>query len=594
MKEKILEELKQFKVRSVFIRNLIIIVVLFAIPLWGITKLYLSKVNDVLKYEINSANMNTICRIKDITDALVSQTNILSIYMSQDDKFKSFVIKNPMHLGDWEELCVGINNEIRKTILSNSYIDSIYVVSDKTGLVLDGYALKNVNDINYKGWIKPYLNNSVFNNDIQFKPHYNGYPYFLTVANTTQLGNKTRLGIVIINIDIEKLIKMAKDSVIPSSQRTYIVDSSNKVIYSDDISNINKNIDEFDCLKNINKYASDSSFDVDINNETNILSLTGSNKYQWKFISLFPLANYNDKINNINTLMSIIILVLFFVVVVATFIISMITYLPIKHILFALKYPYEYINNYKMTKKDKYNEVSFIIKNIIQSAQKNKNTQEDLENKMMLLNRAQAVALQTQINPHFLYNTLETINWMAVKLTNEENDVSYTLDILSKLFRKTSDATNYIITVVEEIENTKLFIKILLARYKDVFEVRWDINEVFLNKKILKLILQPIVENAIYHGIRPSKKNGIIVIRFIQRDDKMIINVEDNGIGIDNDVLQGINDNLNKPAIFETEHIGLYNVNQRIKLIHGGSFGVNIKSVKGIGTKVEILLPIIE
>ncbi len=591
MKEKFFEVVKQYRSKSVFIRNMIIIIILIVIPLWGISNIYYNKVDTLIKEEINAANLNTLYRIRDITDALISQTNMLGIYMSQEDDIRSFMIKNPMRQKEWEELYEGINNEIKKTVMSYSYIDSIYVISDKTNLILNGYSINSLNDLQNKSWFEPYISGDIITNNVKFRAALSGYPYYLTITNASLVDKNTRLGTVIINIDIEELFGMVKNNVTPSMQKTYVVDDSKRVIYSEDVRDINNNIEEINNLKAVSLYNTDHSTSYEIDNQTSIVSLTSSKKYGWKLISVFPLTHYDEKINNINFLMTIITLVLIAVVILVSFIIAIITYSPITNILSAVKYPYDYISKYKEEKNDSYNEVSFIIKNIIQTMQKNKNMQEDLENKMILLNRAQTVALQVQINPHFLYNTLEAINWMAVKLTDDENDVSNTIDILSKLFRSTLDTKNYIITINEEIEITKMYIEILHVRYYDIFDVIWDVKENFMNKKVIKLILQPIIENSVYHGIRPLKEKGIIVIKATQQKGKMVILVQDNGVGMPTEVVQDINEKMSKMNEFESEHIGLYNVNQRIKLVFGDDYGVSIISDYGKGTKVRLVLP---
>ncbi|NJD02069.1 MAG: hypothetical protein FIA99_05620 [Ruminiclostridium sp.] len=209
---------------------------------------------------------------------------------------------------------------------------------------------------------------------------------------------------------------------------------------------------------------------------------------------------------------------------------------------------------------------------------------------IVLINKkrdAEMVALQSQINPHFLYNTFEGANWL-IKQGNTQKAVRM-LQLLCEFLRYCARSNNMIVTILEEIEYLKLYVEIMRMRLSDNFEFRLDIDESIMACKLNKLILQPIVENAIYHGIIPKKHTGIIEVKAFPDGDELVIRIYDDGIGIEDNRLDNINQELDSGNY--AEHIGLKNVQTRIRLLFGASYGLKIKKFQPTGTMAEIRIP---
>ncbi|QIK57838.1 sensor histidine kinase [Erysipelothrix sp. HDW6A] len=203
--------------------------------------------------------------------------------------------------------------------------------------------------------------------------------------------------------------------------------------------------------------------------------------------------------------------------------------------------------------------------------------------KQELLRIAEIKSLMSQINPHFLNNTLDSIKWRA-KLSGV-SDIPEMVTELSVLL-KASMNTNPFVSLEEELSFVESYIHIQQFRYKDKIRYFKDIQEEALTYSIPKLIIQPIVENSIIHGIEPSSKEGIIEINSWVDDKTLYITIADNGIGSDVDVL--------REASKENQGIGIINVNNRLKLHFGESYGLRWESKKGKGTVVFIEIPIEE
>lgn len=192
--------------------------------------------------------------------------------------------------------------------------------------------------------------------------------------------------------------------------------------------------------------------------------------------------------------------------------------------------------------------------------------------------------IQSQIKPHFLYNTLDTIYVLAHLNRNE--DAKQTAKALADFYRVALSSGKEIITIDEEIKCLEDYLKIQKIRYGEEFDYRLEIPEEMKKVAILKMTLQPLAENAICHGLREKQNGGMLTIRGIVRRDLAEITVEDNGVGMEEETAANI---LQEES---TESFGLKNVDRRIRLYYGDGYGLRIKSRKGSGTTVYIHIPV--
>ena len=201
-------------------------------------------------------------------------------------------------------------------------------------------------------------------------------------------------------------------------------------------------------------------------------------------------------------------------------------------------------------------------------------------------------ALQSQINPHFLYNTLESITWMIEAQKNEEAVIM--ISELAKLLRVSLSRGKTIIPVKDELQHSRSYMNIQLARYKERFKTEFRIEEEIENCCIVKLVIQPILENAIYYGVgnMDEDDDGMIIVSGKKKDEDILITIEDNGMGMREEVLENIlTDNSKVPK--HGSGVGVINVHSRIQLMFGEEYGLSIESEPDEGTKVTIRIPAI-
>lgn len=205
------------------------------------------------------------------------------------------------------------------------------------------------------------------------------------------------------------------------------------------------------------------------------------------------------------------------------------------------------------------------------------------------MRRADLRLLQEQINPHFLYNTLDTIVWLI-----EGNDSDKAVNMvmsLSEFFRLVLSKGKEYITIQEEEMHIKSYLEIQQVRYRDILEYEISIAPEIYQYKILKLTLQPLVENSLYHGIKYKRAKGRIVVTGALEEGRLHFKVEDNGVGMEPEELSSLQSEILKPCKDTGKGFGLANVNERIRMNFGAEYGMTIRSEAGMGTCVEIVIP---
>lgn len=395
------------------------------------------------------------------------------------------------------------------------------------------------------------------------------------------LGDNISLGIEISSEGFDDLIPLAQD--IFKDQYVFILDKNNNIIVS------NKVIKP-EWIKYLNETNIDNGeMDIKINDEKYYFRNQYNGVTGWRTFALIS----NNRIFYNNTMLRDFII---YFVILSVFVFSIMAYLvsygltkPLEKLTLAMRNAEK--NKYKVqiknTKKDEIGILTDSFNELIQKI--NKLVNEVYLSKITQKN-AEIEALQSQINPHFLYNTLDSINWML--LEKEEYDISNIIISLGDILKYSMDINNGFVPLSEEINNIENYLLIQKNRFEDKLQFSIDIPNEMLGEKVPKLILQPIVENSIIHGVDSEQYDIAINITlnayFV--DENINIEVVDNGVGIDSRKVKNLNEYLEKDTD-DLNSIGLRNVNRRIKLYFGEDFGIKIYSKRNIGTKVVIIIP---
>ena len=223
-----------------------------------------------------------------------------------------------------------------------------------------------------------------------------------------------------------------------------------------------------------------------------------------------------------------------------------------------------------------------LISKLLESTKK----QTELENRKR---SSEITALQYQINPHFMYNSFESIHWLINK--DRKKDALSMINSLSQFLRHVARADNPIVPISEEISHAKHYLDIMKMRYGEQIEYFWDIDEEVMTSETIRLSLQPVIENAIYHGIHPKQDEGVVEIscRIEDLGRTIVFSVTDNGVGITAEKIEKIMEDIRREE--SVESIGLHNIQSRILLYFGEEYGIRILSRESVGTTVEMKIP---
>lgn len=400
-------------------------------------------------------------------------------------------------------------------------------------------------------------------------------------------------GIVTISIsESEFYKKIIKHNSTDMANEVFIVDNEGVVISSGNKSTIGKTLSDEFYVKNILE-NSKNNFTADINGKKTIISYTSIPLTKWKLIKINSYdVLFKDLIydrNNNFILITIISLVFLLVTVLIVYGVTK----PVKTLKETMKLVEEGDLNTRANIKGNdevaqlgasFNSMLSYINELIINIKEKQKKEEELKLEV----------LQAQINPHFLFNTLNTIKWTAV--ISQANNVASLIEALGRILEMSVKDMNKLITLQDEIKNLKSYLMLQKARYNQRFTETICIDPETENLRIPRLILQPIVENSILHGLKEDKVGDLhIKVTGVISDGKLILRVQDDGLGIEKERLEEIyEDYKNKTGRNRFGRIGLQNVQRRIELLFGDSYGIKISSKPRNGTNVEIILPVIE
>jgi two-component system sensor histidine kinase YesM len=402
------------------------------------------------------------------------------------------------------------------------------------------------------------------------------------------------IGVLMIDITEEKLYESIQSIKLDIADAVYVMDENGVVIAHTDKFNLGRNMsDVYDTT--LTQGKDEGFFKYRVDDKDNYILYTTIPSTQWKVVADIPVSKISTRNRELTRTSGIL-------VMAATFIVFLLL-IVLSFGLMAESVSKRIGDLIRMMRKDGMTHIDerlrfgftdirlleHSIRNLIGAV----NTMAEESYRAKLQEReAQLRALQSQINPHFLYNTLETINWMAIR--RKAGDISSLINALSTYFRLTLNKGRDFVTVHDEVRLAQAYLDIQSSRFENKFETVFDVEPGAELLIMPKLTLQPIIENALLHGIR-KKRNpepGLITIRIYCEHKDVIVTITDNGAGIPESVLKHImSSSLSKDSM---ESYGLYNVHERIRLYCGDAYGLTVHSEEGRGTEVSIRMKAIQ
>ncbi|QNK59576.1 sensor histidine kinase [Paenibacillus sp. PAMC21692] len=588
---------RNYKFNSIFIKNFIVVFFLLMVPLACVHYLVFDYNASTLREEVGRANASELTRIRDTMDLIMAEAENLGIRLSVDPAVEKFLtgseIEYPLNYSVISSFR-SIQDVLHTSILTNPYVDSIQIYSRNgpNEYLLSPTNAGTLDKFEHRWWFDEYTakkdERNIWISTLQ-KPAGSTAEYNLVLFRKISTGGASGENLLIVTIGAKQLEPLLKE-IIPE-QEIYILDRTGNIVYTQDQQSITQSIGLSHPELPLPLATAPFSDIVKHDGMDRIVSAVPSSRSEWTYLSIVPLERDESRQNQLHSFIYLLIAIGIGSSLIIAFLITVKTYQPIRGILQLLERSHPPMRDFKGKAPAAANEIKYIAATIMESTEQKKEMEEELNRRYEMMSKAQGIALQAQINPHLLYNTLEAINWKVMWLTHGKNEASVMIQALSRLLRLSLSTGESIIPLRAEMEHARLYVEVQQLHFKEQLEVIWKINGNILDYLTVKLTLQPIIENAIFHGIKPSGRPGVISIIGYEERTSIVLKIKDNGVGLSHAMADKINQGLQSKEIKEDAHIGLSNVNQRIRLIFGENYGIRIFGKEGEGTIVEMRIP---
>ncbi|WP_051318161.1 cache domain-containing sensor histidine kinase [Cohnella thermotolerans] len=390
-------------------------------------------------------------------------------------------------------------------------------------------------------------------------------------------------GIFLVDMNLNVINDLCSQINLGRKGYVFIVDQDGNIVYHPQQQLIYSNL-RTEPIEEVRSAASGTTFKVDDDGGKRFYSVKATS-FGWKIVGVAyedDLIGYKSTLGNTILLTVVGIAISLLISVVLSHRLSR----PIRNLQRKMRMVEKGNFNVK-AEVGQMNEIGQLARTFNMMVGKIKNLMQEIIDTQEYKRKSELQLLQAQINPHFLYNTLDSIVWMAEQKQHEE--VVLMTSALAKLFRASITKDQELVPVRVEIEHITNYLLIQKMRYSNKLDYRLEIAEAAFGYRTLKILLQPFVENAIYHGIRNKPGIGTITIRGMEKDDQLVFEVEDDGLGMTEEQLERI---WEPPGgELRRKGIGISNVDERIKLYFGHAYGVKIRSELAVGTCVTIAIP---
>lgn len=551
--------------------------------------------DDITSKKVSELSVQTLYTIKSNINSMIQNISNNS-RMIISNKYIQSILKNE-NSGKNVDDQITMNSYLSSIIYSMNNVASIYIY-DNFGnkYYIDKQSRKSfkIDRIEDANWYKTIIDKKGYyilrlNAGEKADSNINeNYVSFIRVIN--DLESQKAIGTLIININESYFVNCYKDIVSKNGTNILLMDENNEsIVNPKDVADFNQ-ISEL-VRKRLAKSSDEKEYNSiieKIKGQNYIFSLLKIEDYNWMIVSKIPFKELSKESNTLYLMTVIVTVINGVLMFIGAISISRLITNPIKKLLRSMKG----IENGEFNKvnievgndeigklRDGYNIMIFEIEKLINR----------IIDQQKVKRKAELNVLQAQVKPHFLYNTLDAMGYLA--LSGKCDEVYEALEALGGYYRTSLSKGSEIITLGEEIDIVKNYFLLQRLRYGDIFTDTYEVDENLLHIKILKLVLQPIAENALYHGIKPKGEKGSIKFIVVLVDNLMKISIEDNGVGMTEEELDKVvsdkieNNNLS---------FGLRGTIERLRIFYGISQVYEIESRKRHGTKVTITIPIEE
>lgn len=485
-----------------------------------------------------------------------------------------------------------ILNQLQTILDSRSDIRNVGIIS-KNGRMLINDGSKSVNqdlDLNTQEWYATALEKP--NGPILTSSHVQHIisgerPWVITLSRgiRDRSGSGEKEGVFFIDLNYSAISELCDQSTVGTKGYAFILDAKGNIVYHPQQQQLYNELQ----TENISLIM-DTDEDTVLTgtgNDGKLYSISRSEKTGWTVVDC---TNVKELLSKSRQAQSVYVLTAIILVIVALlfsrFMARSIT-LPIQKLRDSMKKVQEGDFSVSDVVVDSKNEIGSLTKSFDVMTHRIHELMEQNVHEQEEKRKSELKALQSQINPHFLYNTLDSIIWMAEGKKNEE--VVLMTASLARLLRQSINNEDEVVPIANEVEYARGYLTIQKMRYKDKLEFQIEVDSSILYIPLIKLVLQPIIENAIYHGLKYKESKGLLIVKGFMKDGNAVLQVIDDGVGMDEETLAHIYDK--HKVNYHSNGVGVYNVQKRLKLYYGEDYGITYTSELGKGTTATITIP---
>lgn len=411
-------------------------------------------------------------------------------------------------------------------------------------------------------------------------------PWVITLSRyiPDQTGKKEG-GVLFVDLNYSAIRKLCDDSSVGKKGYIFIIDKEGNIVYHPQQQQLYNEL-QTENIEEVMNCTSDY-LELGKGDSKKLYTVSRSEKTGWTVVSCSYTSELLKRSNQAQELYMLMAVILVAVALIISSIVSKGITRPIHKLQSSMALIQEGDFQAGNVEVDSRNEIGSLTETFNVMTQKIQELMVQIIEEQQAKRKSELKALQSQINPHFLYNTLDSIIWMAEEGKNEE--VVVMTASLAKLFRQIISNEEEEISIFQEVEYCRNYLIIQKMRYKDKLEFEIDLDPDIKGEKIIKLVLQPLIENAIYHGLKYKESKGMLILKGYGLEDDIIFEIIDNGVGMDQDTMEHIFER--HKVNYRSNGVGVYNVERRIRLSYGQEYGISYKSKLGEGTVATVKIP---
>lgn len=585
--KRIWDYLKDYRFSSILLKYFLLLFICLVLPVTVLNSWYGKQQRKRLYEEFVKRNEMSLEQAYSNVYSVILSTKNLAYCLSVNNNVK-YLAYRPSVSGD-----ITNNRESVKDMLSviknaNAYVDSIYIYFYNSGEVVSNLGVSGYEVFQDKEALALFSKDMPARNILLPRIKKNKYPYLLTVLYPVRVGGSGSMGLIAVNLDVEKLgnyIGSGSYRSADAAPKLLIFDESMETLVYSDEYRLLQEPEEIEKLKSFPKNEEILSEVYNLWGGSWAVSGLESREDGLRYLYLSSMQEFEKQNKEADTRIRQVAVLTGMLCLLLAFLLAVWVYRPVKRILHVLS---EVSMLTEWDRKEHVDEIEAIQRSILSAKKENDDLNAQIQERIISLHNAQICALQTQINPHFLFNTLEAIANAAALLMNGDNQITEMIYTLGKLMRISLSNENYLVPLKEELEHVKLYVKLVEFRYHGRVCLHQEIPEELQEERIIKLTLQPLIENAIQHGLAGKRSGGNIWLKGEKKGKDNYIYVVDNGTGVTEEMLEKLREQLKDSAITGSRHIGMRNVDQRLKLVFGEGYGLTVGASKEGGMCVTV------